>query len=149
MAVPTLSVVPDKPGIFTVEPADVLPGEEPDPAAAAFVLLGLDDDAAGVAAALATVMAGALAFAVRVELPSVTVTVALYVTVSPAGAVFGTVIWVSIWGWDGLAVGTLDRLQVVPVLEQPTVNTGAANAGVFLLGVSLDVILPVAPGRFV
>ena len=46
--------------------------------------------------------------------------------------------------------GTL-RLQVVPlVLEQlSTVNTGAANAGVFLLDVTVDVILPVAPVTFV
>jgi hypothetical protein len=78
-------------------------------------------------------------------LPSATVTVARYLTVSPAVAVFGTVSWVSTWGWAGLAIGTL-RLQVVPlVLEQvSTVNTGAGNAGVVLLGVSVDVILPVA-----
>jgi hypothetical protein len=104
-------------------------------------LLGLAD----AELAALTVIVGAVAVAVRVVLPSATVTVARYVTVSPAVAVFGTVSWVSTWGWAGLAIGTL-RLQVVPlVLEQvSTVNTGAANAGVVLLGVSVDVILPVA-----
>ena len=37
-------------------------------------------------------------------------------------------------------------MQVVPLVlvQVSTVNTGAANAGVFALGVTVDVILPVA-----
>lgn len=147
MAAPTLSVVPDRPGISTVDPPSVL--SEGDPAAAAFVVLELGV-ADGLAAALATVIVGAFAAAVKVALPSVTVTVALYLTVSPAVAVLGTVTCVSTWGADGFAAGTL-RLQVVPTaLVQPTVYAGAENAGVFALGVSVDVILPVASAlRFV
>jgi hypothetical protein len=148
MAAPTLSVVPDKPGMLASAPADPSsdgePEPEPEPApAAAFLLELVDGD--GVAAALATVITGAFAVAFRVELPSVTVTVALYWTFSPAVAVFGTVTCVSTSAWAGLAVGTLS-VQVVPLVlaQLSTVNTGAANAGVLLLGVSVDVILPVA-----
>jgi hypothetical protein len=147
MAAPTLSVMPDRPGISTVDPPGVV--AEGDPAAAGFVVLELGV-ADGLAAALATVIVGVFAVAVKVALPSVTVTVALYLTVSPAVAVLGTVTCVSTWGADGLAAGTL-RLQVVPTaLVQPTVYAGAENAGVFALGVSVDVILPVASAlRFV
>ena len=104
----------------------------------------------GLAVALATVIVAAVAVAFRVSPPLVTVTVAVYLTVSPAVAVLGTVTCVSTWGADGLAAGTL-RLQVVPTaLVQPTVYAGAENAGVFALGVSVDVILPVAAAlRFV
>jgi hypothetical protein len=146
MAAPTLSVVPDRPGMSTVDPPGVL--ADGDPAAAPCVVLdlGLAD---GLAAALATVIVAAFA-AVRVSLPLVTVTAAVYLIVSPAVAVLGTVTCVSTWGADGLAAGTL-RLQVVPTaLVQPTVYAGAENAGVFALGVSVDVILPVAAAlRFV
>ena len=139
MAVPTLSVLPDRPGMSAVDPPGVLADGEP--AAALLVELGLAD---GLAATLATVIVGALAVAVKVSLPLVTLTVALYLTVSPAVAVLGTVTWASTWGEDGLAPGRL-RSQVVPTaLVQPTVYEGAVNAGVFALGVSVDVILPAA-----
>ena len=140
---PTFSMLPDRPGMSTLAPADGSPAAEPEAGAADFdAFLVADGDAE---AAAFTVIVGAVAVAVRVAVPSVTVTVALYLTVSPAVAVFGTVIWVSTWGAAGLAVGTA-RLQVVPLVlvQLSTVNAGAANAGVVLLGVTVEVILPVA-----
>src|SRR6202012_59323 len=158
IAAPALSVLPDRPdspGMSRFAPADPSPAEplpaEPEPAGAVLEL-GLVGVGFGDGFALATVMVGAVAAAVSRAPPvSVTSTVALYLTVSPAVAVFGTVIWVSTWGCDGLAVGTV-RLQVVPlvVVQLSTVNAGAVNAGVVLLGVTVEVILPTAPAlRFV
>src|ERR1700761_1396678 len=139
------SVLPDRPGMSTLAPADgsLVAAPEPEPGAAAFGAF-LVADADGELAAF-TVIVGAVAVAVSVAVPSVTVTVAVYLTVSPAVAVFGTVIWGSTWGCGGLAVGTV-RLQVVPLVlvQLATVNVGAVNAGVVLLGVSVEVILPAA-----
>jgi hypothetical protein len=86
-----------------------------------------------------------LAVAVSGELPFGTVTVAMYLIVSPAGAFFGTVTCISTCGVGGLLSGTL-RSHVVPVVlvQLLAVNVGVLNAGVFALGVSSAAIEPLA-----
>jgi hypothetical protein len=134
------AVVPDRPGMVAVDPL----GDGFEPPATAdgdldWVGVGV------VVAVLATVTVGAVARAVRFELPFGTVTVTLYWSLSPPGAFFGTLTCISTCGVGGLAVGTL-RSQVVPVVlvQLPAVNVGVLNAGVLALGVSLAAIEPLA-----
>jgi hypothetical protein len=121
MFVPT--VLPDRPRIVVVDPlCVVLDGvAAPEP----FDLeLVEDGEVVGV---FATVTVGAVAVAVRLaELPLATATVAVYLIVSPAGAVFGTVTSASISDADGCFCGRLrSQLVGVGLVEQlSTVNVG-------------------------
>ena len=101
------------------------------------VLLG-DGEAGG----LATVTV-ALPAVVSDEPPSDTETPTVYVILSPAGAVLGTLTWTSICGAAGWPAGR-DSTQLVAftwLAQLSTVNTGALSAGLFALGVRVVAIV--------
>jgi hypothetical protein len=94
--------------------------------------------------AFATVTVGAVAVAVSAEPPLGTETVAENLIVSPAVAVFGTVTCSSTCESAGFAdcKGRSQLVLVGRLVQLSTVNTGALNAGVLALGVTVVVIVP-------